>query len=199
MPDGELLPDGEAVPALDEPAGDGEGDEGVLLGLVPDDGEVGGAEGEEEDGEGDGDGDFDGGCGVRLGLGVGVAVAGSGRATQEVAEFVPELLPAPALELALGLGLGLLLGLAVGLGLLVLVLLVLGLAVLGLGEAALSFAPLALAVAGNPATRPTVRELPASTLATATRSCARRMEKTALSSLLMEVAVYSSCHSEATW
>jgi hypothetical protein len=162
-----------------------------LLGLVPDDeGKVGGAEGEEEDG--DGDGDFDGGCGVRLGLGVGVAVAGSGRATQEVAEFVPEL--RPALELALGLGRGLLLGLAEGLALLVLVLLV-----LGLGEAAVSFAPLALAVPGIAARAPTVRELPAITLATATRRCARRMEKTALSSLLIEVSVYSSCDSEATW
>jgi hypothetical protein len=119
-----------------------------------------------------------------------VAVAGSGRATHEVAELVPELLPPPAL----GLGLGLLLGLAVGFALLVLVLLV-----LGLGEAALSFAPLALAVAGNPARTPTVRELPAITLATATRRCARRMEKTALSSLLIEVSVYSSCSSEATW
>jgi hypothetical protein len=92
------------------------------------------------------------------------------------------------------LGVALLLGLAVGLALLVLVLLV-----PGLGEAALSFAPLALAVAGNPARTPTVRELPAITLATATRRCARRMEKTALSSLLMEVSVYSSCSSEATW
>jgi hypothetical protein len=162
--------------------------------VLDDDGEVGGAEGEEEDGEGDGDGDFDGGCGVRLGLGVGVAVAGSGRATQEVAEFVPEL--RPALELALGLGLGLLRGLAEGLALLVLVLVLL---VLGLGEAALSFAPLALAVAGHPARTPAVREHPAITLATATRRCARRMEKTALSSLLIEVSVYSSCSSEATW
>ena len=91
------------------------------------------------------------------------------------------------------------LGLAVGLALLVLVLLVLGLAVLGLGKAALSFAPLALAVAGVPARTPTVRELPASTLTTATRRCARRMGKTALSSLLIEVSVYSSCDSEATW
>ena len=84
------------------------------------------------------------------------------------------------------------LGLAVGLE-------PLGLAVLGLGEAALSFAPLALAVAGHPARTPTVREHPAITLATATRRCARRMEKTALSSLLIEVSVYSSCDSEATW
>jgi hypothetical protein len=95
------------------------------------------------------------------------------------------------------LGVTLLLGLAVGLALLVLV--PLGLAVPGLSEAALSFAPLALAVAGHPARTPTVRELPASTLTTATRRCARRMKKTALSSLLIEVSVCSSCDSEATW
>jgi hypothetical protein len=93
----------------------------------------------------------------------------------------------PPLALVLGLGLGLLLGFALllgsalGLGLAVPVL------VLGLGEAALSLAPLARAVPGNPARTPTVRELPASTLSTATRSCARRMKKTALSSLLVEV------------
>jgi hypothetical protein len=71
--------------------------------------------------------------------------------------------------------------------------------VLGLGEAALGLAPLARAVPGSPASTPTVREPPASTLTTASRRCARRMKKTALSSLLIEVTVYSSCDSEMTW
>jgi hypothetical protein len=59
--------------------------------------------------------------------------------------------------------------------------------VLGLGEAAPSLAPLARAVPGKPATMPIVREPPASMLSTAARRCARRMKKTALSSLLIEV------------
>ena len=118
-----------------------------------------------------------------LGSVLGVAVAGSesGSATQEVS--VSEL----ASLLGLALGLALLLGLGL-----------LELLVLGLGEAAPSFAPLARAVAGSPARTPTVREPPASTLSTAARRCARRMKKTALSSLLIEVTVCSSCDSEAT-
>lgn len=108
------------------------------------------------------------------------------------------------MALALGLGLGLLLALALALGLGLLLRVLLGpgllvLLVLGLGEAAPSFAPLARAVPGNPARTPTVREPPASTLSTVTRICARRMKKTALSSLLIEVSVCSSCDSEATW
>jgi len=64
--------------------------------------------------------------------------------------------------------------------------------VLGLGAAAPILAPLARAVSGKPATMPMVREPPASTLSTAARRCARRMKKTALSSLLIEV-MCSSC------
>ena len=117
----------------------------------------------------------------------------AGSATHEVAVLAPE----PWLAVALGLGLGLLRGrgLPLGLG----ELLVLGLLLVGLGEAALSLAPLARAVPGSPASTPTVREPPASTLSTAARRCARRMKKTALSSLLIEVSVCSTCDSEATW
>jgi hypothetical protein len=172
---------------------------------VPPAGAVGDAEGEEEEGEGEGGGDFDGGWGVRLGLGVGVAVAESGRAAHDVAVLAPDFVPALGWVLLLGLAVLLGLGLWLGLGLAlrlgpVLALLGLGLAeVLGLGETAASLAPLACAVPGKPATTPMVREPPASTLSTAARRCARRMKKTPLSSLLIEVTVCFSCDSETTW
>jgi hypothetical protein len=68
---------------------------------------------------------------------------------------------------------------------------------LGLGEAAASCIVVASAVPGPPASTPRVRKPPASTLSTAARTCARRM-KLALSTLLIDVTVYSLWYSEAT-
>ena len=182
--DGEDEPvwDGEPAGELDEPAAeldedadaageverepetepDGEGDDGVLPGLlagfVPDDaGAVGDPEPEElEEGDGDGEPDGDGECdgdggpdgdGDFDGVGVGVAVAAAGRASHVVAVLAAVLVEA-----------------------------------LRLAETASAFIVLAWAAPGQPASTPRVSDPPATRLSTAARTCARRM-KTALSPL----------------
>jgi hypothetical protein len=68
---------------------------------------------------------------------------------------------------------------------------------LGLGEAAASCIVAAWAVPGPPVSAPRARKPPDSTLSTAARTCARRM-KLALSTLLIDVTVYSLWYSEPT-
>jgi hypothetical protein len=148
-----------------EPEAEGDGETGVLLGVLvgsvlDDVGAVGEAELEElEEGEGEGDGDVDVGSGVAVGVGVAEAAAGS---TWHVMEVF-----GPALAEVLGLGLGLVLG-------------------VGLAETATVFIVPAHAAPGQPASAPRVRDPPATRLTTAARACARRM-KTALFPLLFEV------------
>jgi hypothetical protein len=154
---GELEPEAEPEP---EPVGDGDTGVllGVLVGFVPEDagddaGAVGEAELEElEDGEGDGDGDD----GLGVGVGVGVDVAAAGSTSHLVSVLAPALVE-----------------------------------VLGLAEAASAVIVLARAAPGQAASTPKVREAPATVLSTAARACARRM-KTALSPLLVEVTACSS-------
>ena len=162
--------DGEPDPAL---ALDGDGEVGVLLGVLPPAGAVGEAEVDDEDGDGDGDGDF---VGETVGVGVGVLAAG--RTLQLVSVFALAL--ADALALALADVLALILA-----------------DVLALALAASAFTVPARAAAGQPVSTPRVRDPPASRPSTAARTCARRMN-IALSTLLIEVTVCSLWDSEAT-
>jgi len=161
--------DGEADPesvAGGEPVPEDEsaavGDTGVLLGLLLGLGLVLDGGGLGELEEGDGEG-----FGVLVGVGVGVGVlVGVGVGVGVLVagstwHVVAALTPVPALV-----------------------------EVPRLGEAA-GLSPLARAVPGSPASTPRVRKLPASTLSTATRTCASRM-KIALSTLLIRVTVCSS-------
>jgi len=146
---------------------DGDGDSGVLPGVLPAAGAVGEAEVDDAEGDGEGDGDV---VGVPVGVGVGVGVLAAGRPAHLVSVFEP------ALAEVLGLALA---------------------EVLGLGEAARVFTVPARATPGQPASTPRVRDPPASTLSTAARTCARRMN-IALSTLLIGVTVCSLWDSEAT-
>jgi hypothetical protein len=168
MAAGELCDDdGEAEPVWDgEPVGDvdaadadaddddepdpalgidGDGEFGVLLGVLPAAGAVGEADVDDEDGDGVGVGVFVG-WGVGVGVGVGVLVAGS--ASHVVAVFALGLAEALALVLAV---------------------------VVALVEAAAAFTVPARAAPGQPASTPRVRNPPASKLSTAARTYARRM------------------------
>jgi pyruvate/2-oxoglutarate dehydrogenase complex dihydrolipoamide acyltransferase (E2) component len=168
--------DDEPEPALGI---DGDGEFGVLLGVLPAAGAVGEADVDDEDDE-DGDGVGVGvfvGWGVGVGVGVGVLVAGS--ASHVVAVFAPGLAEAFALVLAVVVAL-------------------VEAETLVLGEAAAAaFTVPARAAPGQPASTPRVRNPPASKLSTAARTYARRMN-IALSTLLIEVTVCSLWDSEAT-
>jgi hypothetical protein len=155
--------DGEPEPEPEtEPDGDGDVLLGLLVGLVPDDaGAVGEPEPDELD-EGEGDGD-----GESDGDGDGDVdgdVDGVGVGVDVAAAgSVSHLVSVFAPALA---------------------------EVLELAETAPAFIVPARAASGQPASVPRVRDPPATRLSTAARTCARRM-KTALSPLLIEVAVCS--------
>jgi hypothetical protein len=180
---GEPVGDVDAADDDDEPEPalgiDGDGEFGVLLGVLPAAGAVGEADVDDEDDE-DGDGVGVGvfvGWGVGVGVGVGVLVAGS--ASHVVAVFAPGLADAFALVLAVVVAL-------------------VEAETLVLGEAAAAaFTVPARAAPGQPASTPRVRNPPASKLSTAARTYARRMN-IALSTLLIEVTVCSLWDSEAT-
>jgi hypothetical protein len=179
---GEPVGDVDAADDDDEPEPalgiDGDGEFGVLLGVLPA-GAVGEADVDDEDDE-DGDGV---GVGVfvgwGVGVGVGVGVLGAGSASHVVAVFAPGLADAFALVLAVVVAL-------------------VEAETLVLGEAAAAaFTVPARAAPGQPASTPRVRNPPASKLSTAARTYARRMN-IALSTLLIEVTVCSLWDSEAT-
>jgi hypothetical protein len=166
--------DGEPEPALGI---DGDGEFGVLLGVLPPVGAVGEADVDDEDGDGVGVGvGVFVGWGVGVGVGVGVLVAGS--ASHVVAVFALGLAEAFALVRAV-------------------VVTLVEAEALVLGEAAAAFTVPARAAPGQPASTPRVRNPPASKLSTAARTYARRMN-IALSTLLIEVTVCSLWDSEAT-
>jgi hypothetical protein len=176
---GEPVGDVDAADDDDEPEPalgiDGDGEFGVLLGVLPAAGAVGEADVDDEDGDGVGVGVF---VGWVVGVGVGVGVLVAGRTSHVVAVFAPGL--AEALPLVLAVVVALVLAEA-----------------LALGEAAAALTVPARAAPGQPASIPRVKNPPASKLSTAARTYARRMN-IALSTLLFEVTVCSLWGSEAT-